>query len=186
MDKAKIEQGVRLILEGLGENPNRPGLIHTPRRVAEICEEIFSGMGEDPQEQIQPFLPDIHEEMVVLKDIPFYSICEHHLLPFFGKAHIAYLPKEGRVVGLSKLARVVDIMTRRLQLQERLTTEIAKVLMDGLSPHGVLVVIEAEHLCLTMRGVKKPNSLTVTSAVRGIFEKNEATRAEAFSLIKGG
>jgi GTP cyclohydrolase I len=185
MDRAKIEQGVKLILEGIGEDPERPGLTHTPRRVAEICEEIFKGIGKDAREYIQPFLPDVHDEMVILKDIPFYSICEHHLLPFFGKAHIAYLPKEGRVVGLSKLARVVDIMTRKLQLQERLTTEIAKVLMDGLNPHGVLVVIEAEHLCITMRGVKKPHSLTITSAVRGIFEKNEATRAEAFSIIKG-
>jgi GTP cyclohydrolase I len=184
MDKRKIEEGVRMILEAIGEDPNRPGLIHTPTRVAEMFEEIFGGINENPADHLKITLPDVHEEMVLARDIPFYSICEHHLIPFFGKAHVAYLPKGGRIVGLSKIARVVDVMARRPQLQERLTTDIAELLMETLGPFGVLVIIEAEHLCMTMRGIKKPGCITTTSAVRGAFEK-EATRSEALKLIKG-
>lgn len=148
-----------------------------------MYEEIFSGLARDPKEEVKLFLPNFHEEMILVKDIPFYSMCEHHLLPFFGACHVAYLPKEGRITGLSKLARVVECLSKRLQLQERLTTEIAEVLISTLRPYGVLVVIEAEHLCMTMRGVKNPGAMTITSAVRGAFER-EATRMEAFSLIK--
>jgi GTP cyclohydrolase I len=185
MDKEKIKEAIRTIIKAIGDDPEREGLLYTPERVADMYEEIFSGMKKDPAEEIQVFLPDFHEEMILVKDIPFYSMCEHHLLPFFGKCHVAYLPKEGRITGLSKIARVVDTLSKRLQLQERMTTQIAEVLVSKLKPYGVLVVIEAEHLCLTMRGVKKPGSLTITSAVRGAFEK-VATRQEAFSLIKGG
>jgi len=184
IDKEKIKNAIILILEAIGEDPKREGLLYTPVRVADMYEEIFSGMGKDPKDELQILLPDFHEEMIIVKDIPFYSVCEHHMLPFFGKAHLAYLPKEGRIVGLSKLARVVDIMAKRLQVQERLTTDIADIIMQTLNPYGVLVVIEAEHLCMTMRGVKKPGSMTTTSAVRGEFRK-EATRMEALSLIKG-
>jgi GTP cyclohydrolase I len=149
-----------------------------------MYEEIFSGIGKDPAEELEIYLPDTHEEMILVKDIPFYSICEHHLLPFHGRAHVAYLPKDGRITGLSKLARAVEVTSKRLQLQERLTTEIADLLMEVLKPYGVLVMVEAEHLCMTMRGVKKPGSITVTSAVRGAFRR-EATRIEALSIIKG-
>lgn len=184
IDKEKIKSAVREILEAIGEDPDREGLVDTPRRIANMCEEIFSGLHEDPSSHLQIFFQEEnHEEMVVVKDIPFYSVCEHHLVPFFGKAHVAYIPKGGRLTGLSKLARVVETTAKRPQLQERIAKTVADAIMDTLKPHGVVVVLEAEHMCMTMRGVKKPGSKTVTSAVRGIFEKNLSTRAEAFSLI---
>lgn len=184
-DSEKIEQAVRMILEGIGEDPEREGLIDTPARVARMYREVFCGLREDPELHLQKIFSEEHEEMVLVKDIPLYSICEHHLLPFYGKAHVAYIPRQGKVTGLSKLARVVEGFAKRPQLQERLTTQIAETIMRRLNPKGVLVVIEAEHMCMTFRGVKKPGSKTVTSAVRGLFQKSEATRAEAFSLIKG-
>jgi len=184
VDKKKIEKGIKLVLEGIGEDLRRAGLMKTPARVAAMYEEIFAGLGKDPEEVLQVSVGEGHDEIVLVKDIPLYSICEHHLLPFSGKAHVAYIPQGKRVTGLSKLARVVDILARRPQLQERLTTSIAETLMKGLRPRGVLVVIEAEHLCMSMRGVKKPGALTVTSAVRGIFKANEKTRTEALTLIK--
>ncbi|HHV72119.1 MAG TPA: GTP cyclohydrolase I FolE [Clostridia bacterium] len=184
IEEEKIEQAVRLIIEALGENPEREGLVGTPKRVAKMCREIFSGLGTDPKEEIDVFFDEQHEEMVVVKDIPFYSFCEHHLLPFFGKAHVAYIPTKGRLTGLSKLARVVEGYARRPQLQERLTSQVADALLEKLQPQGVAVVIEAEHMCMTMRGVKKPGSKTITSAVRGIFRTNPSTRAEAFALLK--
>ena len=185
MNKRKIEKAVRQILEAIGENPKRKDLLDTPRRVAQMYEEIFSGVNQDPKKQLEVILDQKHDEIVLLKGIPLYSVCEHHLIPFFGKVHIAYIPKNGRVTGLSKLIRVVDILSRRPQVQERLTTQIANIIVDKLKPLGVMVVIEAEHLCMSMRGVKKPGTLTVTSAVRGIFQENEKTRAEALSLIGG-
>lgn len=184
-DQEKIEQAVRLILEGIGEDPERDGLQDTPARVARMYREIFCGLQEDPEVHLQKIFSEEHEEMVLVKDIPLYSICEHHLLPFYGKAHVAYIPRQGKVTGLSKLARVVEGFAKRPQLQERLTTQIADTIMRRLNAKGVLVVIEAEHMCMTFRGVRKPGSKTVTSAVRGLFQKSEATRAEAFSLIKG-
>ncbi len=183
MDKKKIEKAVKLILEAIGEDPRRKGLKKTPARVAAMYEEIFSGIGKDPEEVLRISVGEGHDEIVLVKDIPLYSVCEHHLLPFLGKAHVAYIPRGKRVTGLSKLARVVDTLSRRPQLQERLTTSIAETLMKGLRPQGVLVVIEAEHLCMSMRGVKKPGALTITSAVRGIFKENEKTRSEALTLI---
>ncbi|MDN5347446.1 MAG: cyclohydrolase [Clostridia bacterium] len=184
MDAAKIEAGVRLILEGIGEDPDREGLRHTPERVARMYQEIFCGLNEDPRNHLEVLFTEQHEEMVLVKDIPLYSMCEHHLLPFYGKAHVAYIPRRGRITGLSKLARVVEGFAKRPQLQERLTTQIADSIMEALNPHGVLVVIEAEHMCMTMRGVKKPGSMTITSAVRGLFQTNQATRAEAIALIQ--
>jgi len=184
MDKKKIEKAVKDILGAIGENPHKKDLISTPRRVAEMCEEIFSGIDQDPEEALEVVLDQKHDEIILLKGIPLYSICEHHLLPFMGRAHVAYLPKNGRVTGLSKLARVVDILSRRPQVQERLTTQIAEIIMTKLKPQGVMVVIEAEHLCMSMRGVKKPGTLTVTSVVRGIFKKNEKTRSETLALMK--
>ncbi len=186
MDHAKIEQGVRLILEGVGEDPGREGLLDTPRRVADMYQEIFAGLGKDPAEHFCVTFNEGHQEMVLIRDIPLYSVCEHHLLPFLGRAHVAYIPsKDGRICGLSKIARVVDLFARRPQVQERLTSQVADTLVKNLDPQGVLVVIEAEHLCMSMRGVQKPGAITTTSAVRGIFERNPATRAEAMSLIKG-
>lgn len=186
MDLKKIEKGVRLILEGVGEDPQRPGLKDTPKRVARMFSEILGGTREDPAEQLRTIHEERHDEMVLIKNIPLYSMCEHHLLPFAGVAHVAYIPKEGRIVGLSKIARVVDIFSRRLQVQERLTKQIADLLDKHLKPLGVMVVIEAEHMCMSMRGAKKPKSITVTSAVRGSFRTNSATRSEAMTLIKGG
>jgi len=183
MDKKKIEKAIKSILEAIGEDPKRTGLKGTPARVAAMYEEIFAGIGKNPEGVLQVFVGEGHDEIVLVKDIPLYSICEHHLLPFSGKAHVAYLPRGKRVTGLSKLVRVVDILSRRPQLQERLTTSIAETLMKGLRPQGVLVVIEAEHLCMSMRGVKKAGALTITSAVRGIFKENEKTRAETLTLI---
>lgn len=185
IDYPKIEKAVKMILEAIGEDPEREGLKETPARVARMYEEIFSGLREDPELHLQKIFFQDHEEMVLVKDIPLYSMCEHHLLPFYGKAHVAYIPREGKVTGLSKLARVVDGFAKRPQLQERLTSQIADTIMHRLNAKGVLVVIEAEHMCMTFRGVKKPGSKTVTSAVRGLFRRSEATRAEAFSLIKG-
>lgn len=185
MDKEKIERAVKEILEAIGENPEREGLLNTPKRVARMFEEIFCGLTEDPYRHLSvQFTEEKHEEMVIVKDIPVYSMCEHHLMPFYGKAHVAYIPRSGRITGLSKLARTVECFAKRPQLQERLTSQIAEAIMNVLKPRGVLVVIEAEHMCMTMRGVKKPGSKTLTSAVRGTFESNKATRAEAFSLIK--
>ncbi|HOX08524.1 MAG TPA: GTP cyclohydrolase I FolE [Planctomycetota bacterium] len=184
MDLKKIEKGMRLILEGIGEDPRREGLRDTPGRVARMHAEIFSGIGQDASRLVQPLDSDKHDEIVLIRDIPFYGMCEHHFLPFIGKAHVAYLPK-GSICGLSKLARVVDVVSRRPQLQERLTSEIADILMNTLHPRGVMVVVEAEHLCMTMRGVRKPGAVTTTSVVRGIFRNRAATRSEAMALIRG-
>lgn len=184
MDKKKITKAVTMILEAVGENPKRKDLQETPRRVAEMYEEIFSGIKQDPSKELEVVLDQKHEEIILLKGIPLYSVCEHHLLPFLGRAHIAYIPREGRVTGLSKLGRAIDILAKRPQVQERLTTQIAEVIMSKLKPRGCMVVIEAEHLCMSMRGLKKPGISTVTSAVRGVFRTNEKTRAEALSLMK--
>ncbi|HEY3317893.1 MAG TPA: GTP cyclohydrolase I FolE [Coriobacteriia bacterium] len=186
MDRDKIERGVRLILEGIGEDPSREGLARTPERVADMYEEIFAGIGEDAGQHFCVTFNEEHQEMVLVRAIPLYSVCEHHLVPFMGRAHVAYIPgKEGRICGLSKLARVVDVFAKRPQVQERMTSQIADTIVEHLKPQGVMVVIEAEHLCMSMRGVKKPGAVTVTSAVRGIFERSTKTRAEAMSLIKG-
>lgn len=184
MDKKKIEKAIKDILEAIGEDPKKKDLLDTPRRVAQMYEEVFAGIHQDPEEELEVVLDQKHNEIILLKGIPLYSVCEHHLLPFIGRAHIAYIPKNGRVTGLSKLARVVDILSRRPQVQERLTTQIAEIIMSKLKPLGVMVVLEAEHLCMSMRGVKKPGTLTVTSAVRGIFKENEKTRSEALALIR--
>ncbi len=185
VDLQKIAQGVRLILEGIGEDPERPGLLRTPERVAEMYAELTEGMREDPHLHVQPLPGDKHDEMVIVRDIHIASICEHHLAPFVGKCHIAYIPRNGRIVGLSKLARLAETFARRLQVQERLTTEIANTLYEALEPVGVMVVMEAEHTCMTLRGVKKPGAITVTSAVLGGFRKDPRTRAEAMALITG-
>jgi GTP cyclohydrolase IA len=183
MNKNKIEKAVVAILESIGENTKIKDLLDTPKRVAEMYEEIFAGVSQDPEKELEVILDQKHDEIILLKGIPLYSVCEHHLLPFIGKANIAYIPKQGRVTGLSKLARVVDILSKRPQVQERLTTQIAEIIMSKLKPLGCMVVIEAEHLCMSMRGVKKPGTLTVTSAVRGIFQKNEKTRFETLALM---
>ena len=184
-DRSKIEQGVRLILEGIGDDPSRDGVVETPRRVADMYEEIFAGIASDPSEVLTVIKGAAHDEMIMIKDIPLYGMCEHHLTAFAGKAHVAYIPNEdGRITGLSKIARLVDLLSKRPQVQERLTTEIAEALEETLEPKGVFVVIEAEHLCMTMRGVKKPGSITVTSALRGRFKSDGRTRSEAFSLIR--
>ena len=187
MDREKMEQGVRLILEGMGEDPDREGLQKTPYRVAKMYEEICAGLEEDPAVLFETTFDEHHEEMVLVRDIPFYSICEHHLVPFFGKAHVAYIPaKDGHICGISKLARLVECFAKRPQVQERLTSQVADTLMEELEPQGVIVVLEAEHLCMSMRGVKKPGSKTTTSAVRGLFQNNDITRQEALSLIFRG
>lgn len=185
VDRRKIADGVRLMLEGMGEDPEREGLKKTPERVADFYAELTEGMWTDPTEQIVPLPGDSHDEMVLVKDISIASVCEHHLAPFVGKCHIAYIPKGGRIVGLSKLARIAEIFSRRLQVQERLTQQIAQTLFDKLQPVGVMVVVEAEHTCMTLRGVKKPGAITITSAVLGGFRKDPRTRAEAMALIKG-
>lgn len=185
VDLGKIEQGVRLMLEGMGEDPNREGLKKTPERVAQFYAELTEGMWINVEEQIVPLPGDSHDEMVIVKDISIASVCEHHLAPFVGKCHIAYIPKNGRIIGLSKLARIAETFARRLQVQERLTQQIAQTLFDKLSPVGVMVVIEAEHTCMTLRGVKKPGAITITSAVLGGFRKDSRTRSEAMALIKG-
>ncbi|OEH85897.1 GTP cyclohydrolase I FolE [Desulfuribacillus stibiiarsenatis] len=184
-DHDKIVKAVTMILEAIGEDPTREGLQDTPKRVAKMYEEVFAGIHEDPASPLGTIFNENHGELVIVKDIPFHSMCEHHLVPFFGVAHVAYIPSDGKVTGLSKLARVIDIVTKRPQLQERITTTVAEVIVEKLNPLGVAVVIEAEHMCMTMRGIKKPGSKTITSAVRGIFENDIALRAEAFSLIKG-
>lgn len=185
MDKSKIENGVRLLLEGIGEDPQRPGLLETPRRVAEMYEDIFVGLNEpDPARLLISIPGDHHHEMVLIKDIAFYSICEHHLLPFAGTAHVAYIPSSaGHITGLSKLARVVKLVAARPQLQERITSEVADAIVRALDPLGAMVIIEAEHLCMSMRGVRTSKAKTVTSAVRGHFQDNPATRAEVMALI---
>ncbi len=183
IDKSKIEAAMAMILEAIGEDPNREGVRDTPRRVARMYEEIFYGIDTDPRELLQVSFTEYHDELVLVKDIPLYSMCEHHFLPFYGKAHVAYIPKGGKVVGISKIARVTEVYARRPQLQERLTSQIADCIYDTLKPYGVAVIIEAEHMCMTMRGVNKPGSLTITSAVRGIFETRAQTRNELLSLI---
>lgn len=187
IDKARIERAVREILAAVGEDPDRDGLVETPARVARMYEEIFSGLSEDPGEHLKVTFEADHDEIVMVKDIPTYSLCEHHLLPWFGRAHVAYIPNEdGRISGLSKLARLVDGYARRPQVQERLTTQVADTVVRMLEPRGVLVVVEAEHMCMSMRGVHKPGTTTVTSAVRGVFRSNAATRAEAMAFIRSG
>jgi len=186
IDRPRIERAVRDILEAIGEDPDRDGLIDTPRRVANMYGEIFSGLHEDPGHHLNITFEAGHDEMVMVRDIPLYSVCEHHLLPWVGRANVAYIPNEdGRITGLSKLARLVEGFSRRPQVQERLTTQVADAIESGLQPRGVLVVVEAEHLCMSMRGVRKPGATTVTSAVRGLFRASEATRAEAMSFIHG-
>jgi len=185
IDTEKIEAAVRMILEGIGEDPEREGLRDTPARVARMYKEIFCGLHSNPERHLETYFTEQHDEMVLVKNIPLYSMCEHHLVPFLGQAHVAYIPHQGRLLGLSKLARIVDEYAKRPQLQERLTTQIADSIMNRAKPRGVLVVIEAEHMCMTMRGVRKPGSKTITSAVRGIFKSNSTTRAEAFALIRG-
>lgn len=186
MNLEKIAAGVRLILEGIGEDPARPGIVETPRRVAEMYSEICGGIHEDAAAEIKVIPAETHDEIVMVKNIAIASICEHHLIPFTGVAHIAYIPKEGRIVGLSKLARIADIYSRRPQVQERLTTQIAELLYQGeLKPKGVMVVIEAVHLCMVMRGIKKHGATTITSAVRGVFRKDERTRIEAMLFLSG-
>jgi len=184
VDERKIEQAVLSIIEAIGEDPTREGMVGTPRRIAEMYAELFMGIGVDPKEELAVGFEEGHHEMVIIKDIPFYSLCEHHLLPFYGMAHIGYIPK-GRVVGASKLARVVEILSKRPQIQERLTTQIAETIVEALDPAGVAVVIQAEHMCMTLRGVKKPGSNIITSANRGLFRTNAATRAEFLSLVQG-
>ncbi|MDD5092743.1 MAG: GTP cyclohydrolase I FolE [Candidatus Wallbacteria bacterium] len=184
MDKPRIEKAFSEILAAIGENPSREGLRDTPRRIADMYEDIFAGLDQDPSAVLNVFYQESHEEIVIVKDIPLYSICEHHFLPFHGLAHIGYIPKNGRIVGISKLARVLDILSRRPQLQERLTTQLADILMEKLDPLGVIVVIKAEHMCMSMRGVKKPGSMTVTSAIRGLFEHDAPAKAEALQLFE--
>ena len=183
-DRAAIVEAVRTILGAIGEDAGRDGLVRTPERVADMYAEIFAGLGKDPADELDVVFEADHDEMIMVRDIPLASICEHHLIPFIGRAHVAYIPNEsGQITGLSKLARLVDLLSKRPQVQERLTTQIADAIEKALEPRGVLVVIEAEHLCMSMRGVRKPGSQTVTSAVRGIFRQNDATRAEAMGLI---
>ncbi len=183
MDAKKIEKGVRLILEGIGEDPERPGLKSTPQRVAEMYGEIFSGISADTSRMLLPMEGESHDEMVMIRDIAFYSVCEHHLVPFFGKAHIAYIPGAGKIVGISSLAKALEVFAKRPQVQERLTTQFADLIVSSLKPKGAMVVIDAEHLCMSMRGVKKPGSRVVTSAVRGIFRTKESTRMEMLELL---
>ena len=185
IDRGRIEKAVREIIEALGEDPDREGLLETPERVAAFYAEVFDGLHRDPGDVVDAFFGEEHyQEIVMVREIPFYSMCEHHFVPFHGQAHVAYIPK-GRVTGLSKLARLVEGFARRPQMQERLTAQVADALSERLQPLGVMVVVEAEHLCMSMRGVKKPGATTVTSAVRGIMESQPATRAEAMSLLFG-
>ncbi|HCP60666.1 MAG TPA: GTP cyclohydrolase I FolE [Dehalococcoidia bacterium] len=186
VDKARVKAAIASLIEAIGEDPGREGLAGTPQRVAEMYDEIFGGVGVDPRQELTVGFELGHREMVILRDIPFYSMCEHHLLPFYGVAHIGYIPNvNGRVIGISKIARVVEIVAKRPQIQERMTTEIADAIFDGIKPDGVGVVIQAEHLCMIMRGIKKPGSAIITSALRGVFRSRSATRAEFFSLIQG-
>ena len=184
VDQAGVRDAVRRIIEAIGEDPSREGLLDTPRRIAEMYEELFTGLHEDPREVLSTSFQESHREMIILKNIPFYSLCEHHFLPFHGQAHVGYVP-QGRIVGASKIARVVDILARRPQLQERLTGQVADAITEGLSPDGVAVVIEAEHLCMTMRGVQKPGTTLITSAIRGAFRRRAVTRSEFLALVRG-
>ena len=183
MDKEKIKKGVKLILEGIGEKTSRDGIKDTPKRVAEMYEEIFAGIEESEKDLLRSIKGESHDEMILIKDIPFYSVCEHHLRPFIGKAHIAYVPA-GNIVGLSDLAKALEHFAKRPQVQERLTTQLADFIMKKIKPRGTMVVIDADHLCMSMRGIKKPGSRTVTSAVRGIFRTKSSTREEMLQLIK--
>ena len=186
VDVERVRKAVGELLAAIGEDPDRDGLLATPDRVAAMYQELFSGLHDDPARHLKVTFAAEHDEMVMVRDIPFASLCEHHLVPFLGRAHVAYIPAEdGRITGLSKLARLVDGFARRLQVQERMTTEIADAIANVLAPRGVLVVLEAEHLCMSMRGVKKPGTLTVTSSVRGLFRTDAATRAEALQFIRG-
>lgn len=183
VDREKVERAVRLLLEGIGEEPNREGLLETPERIARMYEEICGGMDESAEIHLQKAFTAENTEMVVEKDITFYSMCEHHMMPFYGKAHIAYIP-DGKVVGLSKLARTVEVYAKRLQIQEKMTVQIADALMEYLAPKGVMVLLEAEHMCMTMRGIKKPGSKTVSVAVRGVFEENERLQNMFFRMVQ--
>ncbi len=186
INEAEIKSAVTSIIRAIGEDPKREGLVGTPGRVAEMYAELFMGLDMDPREELTVGFEEGHREMVILRDIPFYSMCEHHLLPFYGVVHIGYLPNNtGRVVGASKLARVVEIFAKRLQIQERMTTQIADAIVNGLKPDGVGVIVQAEHLCMIMRGIKKPGSAIITSALRGAFRSRTETRAEFFSLLQG-
>ncbi len=184
VDQAVVRDAVRRILEAIGEDPDREGLLDTPRRIAEMYGELFAGLRQDPRDVLSAGFQESHREMVILKNIPFYSLCEHHFLPFHGQAHVGYVP-QGRIVGASKIARVVDILARRPQMQERLTGQIADAIVEGLSPDGVAVIIEAEHLCMTMRGVQKPGTTLITSAIRGAFRRRAVTRSEFLALVRG-
>ena len=184
MDKERIQNAVREILIAVGENPDREGLLETPKRVANMYEEIFAGLTEDPKQHIKLFNEQSNDEMVIVKDIPFYSMCEHHLLPFFGKAHIGYIPSDNKIIGLSKLARIVDNFAKKPQVQERLTSDIADFLNDNLQPKGVAVIMEAEHMCMTMRGIKKPGSKTITTVAKGIYKEDREERKEILSLMR--
>lgn len=183
INKEKAEAAIYQFLEAIGENPNREGLLDTPKRVAKMYAEMFLGLGKDPKEEFTAVFKEQHEDVVIVKDIGFYSICEHHLVPFYGKAHIAYLPSDGRVTGLSKLARAVEVASKRPQLQERLTSQIADALVEALNPKGTLVMVEAEHMCMTMRGIKKPGSKTITTTARGLYKESRAERQEVISLM---
>jgi len=186
VDSERVARAMAEVLEAIGEDPTRDGLVDTPRRVAAMYEELFSGIHEDPSRHLTVTFAAEHDEMVMIRDIPFASLCEHHMVPFIGRAHVAYIPgSDGRITGLSKLARLVDGFARRLQVQERMTTQIADAIESALAPRGVLVVLEAEHLCMSMRGVKKPGTVTVTSSVHGLFRSDPATRAEAMQFIHG-
>lgn len=183
IDQEKIEQAVYNLLEAVGENPDREGLLETPKRVAKMYQEMFSGLHSNPKDEFTAVFSEGHEEVVLVKDIPFYSMCEHHLVPFYGKAHVAYLPSKGQVTGLSKLARAVEVAARRPQLQERLTAQVADALDEALSPKGVFVMVEAEHMCMTMRGIKKPGAKTVTTVARGLYQEDATLRREILSMI---
>ena len=186
IDQGRVEKAVREILEAIGEDPDRDGLVRTPERVAAMYGEVFAGIDQEPSDVLTVTFEANHDEMVMVKDIPTQSLCEHHLVPWMGVAHVAYIPNaDGRITGLSKLARLVDVYARRPQVQERLTTQVADALEEHLEPRGVLVVVEAEHLCMSMRGVRKPGTTTVTSAVRGLFRDDQRTRAEAMAFIHG-
>lgn len=184
VDREKIQKAITMLLEAVGEDPSREGLLDTPKRVAKMYEEMFSGLHSDPKEYFKTVFNEDHEELVFVKDIPFHSMCEHHLVPFYGKAHVAYLPKNGKVTGLSKLARAVETTARRPQLQERITSTVADAIMEMLAPHGAYVIVEAEHMCMTMRGVKKPGAKTVTTAARGVYEEDSVLRNEVMTLLK--
>ncbi|HEQ9296722.1 TPA: GTP cyclohydrolase I FolE [Streptococcus pyogenes] len=183
INKEKAEAAIYQFLEAIGENPNREGLLDTPKRVAKMYAEMFLGLGKDPKEEFTAVFKEQHEDVVIVKDVSFYSICEHHLVPFYGKAHIAYLPSDGRVTGLSKLARAVEVASKRPQLQERLTSQIADALVEALNPKGTLVMVEAEHMCMTMRGIKKPGSKTITTTARGLYKEDRSERQEVMALM---